>query len=182
MPRGETRPVPVGASPGARELPQLPRSARLDQRLPAEDLAAASVPAVSRQSRRASGQSAKSRVGLRIQSRVSELSLAAPRFEQPVGVSVPPLRGVERDANTTTTEWVELGIRETAKATGSRGGIEQRGYASLEPSGGGHAKSERGSQKAQVNSAGWHDPDCGGSIFRGLCGGSGGAGGAGMAA
>src|SRR6516164_8091984 len=96
MPCGKARPVPVGASPGARELPQLPRSARLDQRLPAEDLAAAAVPAVPRQSCRAPRQSAKSAVDLRIQPRVPELPLAAPWFEQSVGVSVPPLRAEHR--------------------------------------------------------------------------------------
>src|SRR6516164_6466666 len=85
-----------GSIPGARELPQLPRSARLDQRLPAEDLAAAAVPAVPRQSCRAPRQSTKSAVDLRIQPRVSELPLAAPWFEQPVGVPVPPLRGEHR--------------------------------------------------------------------------------------
>src|SRR6266540_7112545 len=104
MPCGEARPVPVGASPGARELPELPRSARLDQRLPAEDFAAASMPAVSRQYHRTPGQSAKSDVGLRIQSRVSELPLAAPRFEQPIGVSVSPLKGrASSEASATTT-------------------------------------------------------------------------------
>src|SRR6516164_395046 len=122
VPCGEARPVPVGASPGARELPQLPRSARLDQRLPAEDLAAAPVPAVPRQSHRTPGQSAKSRVGLRVQSRVPELPLAAPRFEQPLGVSVPPLRAnIERGANTTTTEWVELGSTRKSKSHGVTG-------------------------------------------------------------
>src|SRR5262249_52304029 len=93
---GEAGPVPVGASARARELPELPRSARLHQRLPAEGLAAASLPAVSRQSDRTSGQSAKSELCLCIQSRVSELPLAAPRFEQPIGVPVPPLRDEHR--------------------------------------------------------------------------------------
>src|SRR5262245_34896273 len=127
MPCGEARPVPVGASPGARELPELPRSARLDQRLPAEDLAAASVPAVPRQSHRAPRQSTKSAVGLRIQSRVPELPLAAPRFEQPVGLSIPPLRAnIERGANTGTTECVEFEYEKLPKPR-SHGAASRKG-------------------------------------------------------
>src|SRR5215831_14131702 len=130
MPCGEARPVPVGASPGARELPELPRSARLDQRLPVEDLAAAPLPAVSRQSHRAPGQSAQSDVGLRIQSRVPELPFNAPWFEQPLGVSVPPLRAdIERGANTRTTGWVEFEYEKQPKPR-SHGAASEGGDAS----------------------------------------------------
>ena len=48
VPRREARSVPVRARAGARELPQLPRPARLDQRVHAEDVAAAAVRRVPR--------------------------------------------------------------------------------------------------------------------------------------
>ena len=47
VPRREARPVPVGARPGTRELPQLPHAPRLEPRLPARRRAAVRLPAVS---------------------------------------------------------------------------------------------------------------------------------------
>src|SRR5262249_35208650 len=91
VPCGEARAVPVGTCAGARELPQLSRPARLHQRLPAQDFAAAAMPAVPREPDRTSRQSAQSEVDLRSQPRVPELPLAASRLEESVRVAVASL-------------------------------------------------------------------------------------------
>jgi hypothetical protein len=61
---------------------------------------------------------------------VPELPLAAPWFEQPVGVPVPPLRGEHRARrNTRTTGWVELEYQKLPKPRGHGAASRKEGDA-----------------------------------------------------
>ncbi len=93
VPRGKARTVPVRAHAGTRELPELSRSARLGERIFAEDVASAAVhrvsPVRSRHDQRTAG-------GPVDEPSVPELPYRSSRYQQPVRTAAPSVMDVER--------------------------------------------------------------------------------------
>ena len=94
VPCREARAVPVRTRPGARELPELSRSAWLGERVHAQDFAAAAVHRVPRLRSRHNQRSAGRAVD---QPPVPELPYRSPRHQQPVGSAAASLERIWGD-------------------------------------------------------------------------------------